>query len=490
MAASKVFNPTIVSAIIDGAPGSMKDVAAAYTKTLGELNKALGLPEFTGRNAGKGGFSLAKTQAPLPNPGLESLRKDFFAVNAALRPTERSVALALGVQYTTQMAVIRGKIGILNLTHEGAPVRAMPLMDKPTPRDSPVLIRGEPNNRGPVVPRHFLTLLGGSESAPFKDGSGRLEMAQAIASKDNPLTARVITNRVWQWHFGQAIVRTVSDFGLRSEPPTHPELLDWMASWLTEHNWSLKQLNKLIVMSATYQQDSRPTESGLASDPTNQWLWRANVQRLDFEQVRDTFLNASAALDDSKVGGKPFQIGGVSTIATTAKNRYAGLDPGALNTNPNRRTVYAMIDRAALPEMFNTFDFANPEISTGERVLTTVPQQALFMMNSPFIAEQVRNLFARKDFPKNGTDEEKVAFIYRTAFQRPPTPIEIEQARAFLNADPKSAVETNGLIPKEVGAGSGGLKKAAANAAANKPLNPWERYAQVVFLTNELMFIK
>jgi Protein of unknown function (DUF1553)/Protein of unknown function (DUF1549)/Planctomycete cytochrome C len=490
MAASSVFNPTLVGAIIDGSPNSLTDVAKIYSKTFAELQKTMNLPEFTGRTPNKEAFSVAKVQTPLGRPEMESLRSDFFSGKSALRPTERTVATTFGVQFTTAMAVIRGKIGILNLTHEGAPVRAMPLIDKVTPRDSVVLIRGEPNNRGPVVPRHFLTLLGGSEKAPFTDGSGRLELAQSIANKDNPLTARVITNRVWQWHFGQAIVRTVSDFGTRSEPPTHPELLDWMASWLIEHNWSLKQLNKLIVMSATYQQESRPTDAGLAADPTNQWLWRANVQRLDFEQVRDTLLTASATLDDTKIGGKPFQIGGVSTIAAVGKNRYAGLEAGALQTNPNRRTVYAMIDRAALPEMFNTFDFANPEISTGERVLTTVPQQALFMMNSPFIAEQMRNLLARKDFPKSGSDEDKIKFIYRTAFQRQPTAAELEQARAFFNADPKTQLETNAILPQVVGSNTGGIKKAAQTPQANKPLTPWERYAQVLFLTNELMFIK
>ncbi len=490
MAASPVFNPSIVSALIDAAPTSLQDAAAAYNKSFGELQKALALPEFAGRTGGKTTFALAKTLGPLAKPSLENLRKDVFALQSSLRPSERTVSLTLGGVFANSMAAIRSKVGMLNLTHAGAPVRAMPLLDKPTPRDSPVLIRGEPNNRGPVVPRHFLTLLGGSESAPFKDGSGRLELARNIASKDNPLTARVITNRIWQWHFGQAIVRTVSDFGTRSEPPTHPELLDWMATWLMDHDWSLKQLTKLIVMSATYQQDSHPTDAGLAADPTNQWLWRSNVQRLDFEQVRDTLLNASSTLDDAQVGGKPFQLGGVSTLQTSAKGRYAGMGAGALSTHPNRRTVYAMIDRSALPEMFNTFDFANPEISTGERVITTVPQQALFMMNSPFVAEQIRNLFNRADFPKTGTDAEKVTFIYRTAFQRTPTAREIEQARSFLNADPKTQLETNSLLPKEVGANPGGLKKAVQAPQTNKPLSPWERYAQVVFLTNELMYIK
>jgi hypothetical protein len=344
------------------------------------------------------------------------------------------------------------------------------------------------------VPRRFLTLLGGSDEKPFTNGSGRLELAQAIANRDNPLTARVIVNRVWQWHFGEGIVRTPSDFGTRSEPPTHPELLDWLSTWFMDHGWSLKELNKLIVTSATYQQDSKLSEDAMASDPTNQWLWRFNVQRLDFEQVRDTLLAISDSLDASSTGGRPFVLnGGAASSATPEKKRYATLDPSVLPANANRRTVYAMIDRSNLPDIFTTFDFANPEISTGERVLTTVPQQALFMMNSPFIAEQVRSLFGRKDFPRTGSDDDKIRFIFRTALQRPPTAKELESARGFLDTDPKDLAETNALIAPNAIGGSPqerGLKKATATPVSSKPLNNWERYAQVLLLTNELMYLR
>jgi hypothetical protein len=347
-------------------------------------------------------------------------------------------------------------------------------------------VRGEPQNRGPIVPRQFLSVITGENRKPFTDGSGRLEMAKLIASKDNPLTARVIANRVWQWHFGQAIVRTVSDFGTRSEPPTHPQLLDWLATSLMENGWSLKKLNKLIVMSATYQQDSRPNEKAMTIDPTNQWLWRMNIQRLDFEQVRDSLLTFGAKLDLT-MGGTPFPL---SSTPNGGKGRYASVDFDT-KTNPNRRSVYAFIDRSALPEMLNTFDFANPDMSTGERIMTTVPQQALFMMNSPFLAEQVKNILARPDIAAAKTDAEKVRLLFRTLFQRAPSAAELKLAEQFLSSEmpePKTS-ETAPVAIGKTDPTTGKLAKKAAPTGPMKPLNQWERYTQVVLLTNELIFL-
>jgi hypothetical protein len=252
-----------------------------------------------------------------------------------------------------------------------------------------------------------------------------------------------------------------------------------------DHNWSLKQLTKLIVMSATYQQDSRPSEQGLVQDPTNQWLWRFNVQRLDFEAVRDTLLTVGAQLETAPLGGRPFQLAGESSLPSDRKNRFTGVDTSALTTSPNRRSVYALIDRAGLPEMFNTIDFANPDMSTGERVLTTVPQQSLFMMNSPFVATQVRNLLKRSDFPSDGSIEERVRFIFATALQRPPTSDEIQLAQRFIEAESQTATENKPVLNGNVG--SVGLRKAQPEP---KSLTPWERYAQVVLLTNEVMFVR
>ena len=454
----------------------MNDVAAAYTEVLGSLHTKLGLPEFVGyKGGGKVRFDAAKTQTVLDDPAMEALRKQIFGSDSQIMPDEKTMTRALGNQFTTQQNAIRAKAVALDLAHPGAPVKAMALVDKATPRDSAVLIRGEPANRGPVAPRQFLAVLSGENRKPFTDGSGRLELAQAIASRDNPLTARVMVNRVWQWHFGQAIVRTVSDFGTRSEPPTHPELLDWLANSFMDNGWSLKKLHKLIVTSATYQQASRPTDAGMKIDPTNQWLWRNNIQRLDFEQVRDSFLAIAGKLDLT-MGGQPFRLGASGGMG---KGNYGMPDLSNLSGNPNRRTVYAMIDRASLPDMFGTFDFANPDMTTGERIMTTVPQQALFMMNSPFVAEQVRNILARSDFPSTGTDEEKVRFLLRTVFQRAPKPAELELAKRFLN-DEAGNVGENEPAPVE------GKK---ASAQKSKPLDTWERYTQVVLLTNELIYI-
>ncbi len=487
MRTSARHNTSLLDALIEKAPESLEDVAQVYNTVFARLHKELGLPEYEGIKVKRGiAPELRKTLAPLQDASLESLRNDLFGNNAKWLPEERILAKTLGAAFLNPQAAIRGKMASLNLTHAGAPVRAMTLVDKARPKDSNLLVRGEAGNLGPLVPRHFLTLLGGDESKPFTDGSGRLELARAIANPENPLTARVIVNRVWQWHFGQAIVRTVSDFGTRSEPPTHPELIDFLANYLVENNWSLKKLNKFIVMSSAYQQDSRPTEASMAVDPTNQWLWRFNVQRLDFEQVRDTLLTVGAQLETESIGGRPFQLSGDSSLGTVKRNKFTGVDTSALSTSPNRRSVYAMIDRAGLPEIFNTFDFANPDISTGERVLTTVPQQSLFMMNSPFVAAQVRNLVQRKDFPANSSDEERIRFIFTTVLQRLPTTEEVELSKRFLAAEPQSLAETNALIATN--ASAGGLKK--ANAAAPQSLSPWERYAQVVLLMNELMFIR
>jgi hypothetical protein len=480
-------NIALLNALEERVPSSMTDVALVYNELFTQLHKALALPEYAGYKAAKrgGAFPLERTLVAMKDVDMELLRKDVFGRDSTWLPEERILAKTLGAAFANAQAATRGKISALELTHPGAPVRAMTLADKGAPKDSPVLIRGEAENRGPVVPRHFLTLLGGSESRPFTDGSGRLELARAIASRDNPLTARVIVNRVWQWHFGQAIVRTVSDFGTRSEPPTHPELIDWLANYLMDHNWSLKQLTKLIVMSATYQQDSCPSEQGLVQDPTNQWLWRFNVQRLDFEAVRDTLLTVGAQLETAPLGGRPFQLAGESSLPSDRKNRFTGVDTSALTTSPNRRSVYALIDRAGLPEMFNTFDFANPDMSTGERVLTTVPQQSLFMMNSPFVATQVRNLLKRSDFPSDGSIEERVRFIFATALQRPPTSDEIQLAQRFIEAESQTATENKPVLNGNVG--SVGLRKAQPEP---KSLTPWERYAQVVLLTNEVMFVR
>ncbi len=472
IASSPEVNPTMAKAITATDPKSLKDVAAVYTEVLAALHGQLKVERFAPDQ--KVAFDITKTDVVLADESMETLRRHLFGSASPILPDDATVTRSQYL-FPRMKAAIYAKVMGLELTHPGAPVMAMTLVDKPVPKDSPVLIRGEPENRGPVVPRQFLSVLSGEDRKPFTDGSGRLELARAVASRDNPLTARVIVNRVWQWHFGQAIVTTVSDFGFRSEPPTHPEMLDWLATWFMDNGWSLKKLHKVIVTSAVYQQDSRSNEAGLNADPANQWLWRFNLRRLDFEELRDTLLALSRQLDPT-LGGRPFALGKLGP--EMVKSKYEGPDYSGLKDNlPNRRTVYALVDRSGLAEVLNTFDFADPDMSTGERIMTTVPQQALFMMNSPFVAEQVRILVASSEFPASGTDEDKVRFLFRTILQRAPQPEELELARQFLGDDAGNASE-----PAPVG----GKKNVQP---ATKPLSTWERYAQVVLLTNELIYV-
>ena len=249
--------------------------------------------------------------------------------------------------------------------------RAMVMRDAPKPVDPHVFLRGNPGRPGKAVPRQFLKVLSGPDRKPFQKGSGRLELARAIADPANPLTARVLANRVWLWHFGQGLVTTPSDFGLRSDPPSHPELLDDLALFLINSGWSIKGLHRRIMLSSTYQQQSNLRPDCLDRDPQNRLLWRFNRQRLDFEALRDSILAVAGTLDLSE--------GGPSVVLT---------EPPF----PARRTVYGFIDRQNLDGVYRTFDFAVPDATSPKRFVTTVPQQALFLMNSPLVQAQAKAL--------------------------------------------------------------------------------------------------
>jgi hypothetical protein len=283
----------------------------------------------------------------------------------------------------------------------GAPPRAMTVEDTPTPHSPKVFIRGNSGSTGEEVPRAFLSVLSPAERPAYKTG-GRLELAEAIVARDNPLTARVWVNRAWQRLFGAGLVRTPSDFGTRGEPPTHPELLDGLAVRFLEDGGSTKKLLKLVVTSAAYRRSSTGAPSAL--DPENRLLARQNRRRLDLEATRDSLLAAAGRLD--------LAMGGRSLVLETAP--YS-----------TRRTVYGWIDRLNLANLYKTFDFALPDMHSPQRHVTTVPLQALFLMNSPFALEQARHLAAR--VPANDVDG-----LYRAVFGRAPSSEERRLGREFL----------------------------------------------------------
>jgi hypothetical protein len=321
------------------------------------------------------------------------------------------------------------------------PPRAMVMNDNPRPSEPVVFLRGNPGSRGPQVPRRMPELLG--TRTTFKDGSGRLELAKAIVDPANPLTARVFVNRVWLGHFGQGLIRTPSDFGVRTEPPPQPELLDYLAKRFIEDGWSIKKLHKRILLTDAYKRSSTATPEMILADAENLYLARQNRRRLDFESTRDSLLVAAGQLDET-LAGKSVDL--------------------FVQPFTKRRAVYAFIDRQNLPGTFRAFDLASPDQHTPQRFQTTVPQQALYMMNNAFAVERARDVMKRDDVAKATKDADKVKAIYRAVLSRNPTEQEVALALEF-QAD------------------------AAKEKTTFTQLGSWEQLAQVLLLSNEFLFV-
>ena len=317
-------------------------------------------------------------------------------------------------------------------SHPGAPAHAMVMVDNPKPTTPRVFIRGNPANPGPEVPRRFLSCVAGENAPPFVDGSGRLELAKAIASPGNPLTARVMVNRLWTLHFGQGLVRTPSDFGLRSDPPSHPDLLDFLARRFSgELKWSLKGLHRLLTTSAVYRQRADGDPAYVAVDPDNKLLWKMNRRRLEFEALRDSLLAVAGRLDTT-LGGRPEPLVTNPTVkqkmnAETITNEGGG--DASQDVYSRRRAIYLFVDRQNLPQTMRFFDFASPDQHSPQRFVTTVPQQALFLMNNPFVLEQSRHLAARAG---EGDVASKIHALHRILFGRAATADELAGGRRFL----------------------------------------------------------
>lgn len=283
------------------------------------------------------------------------------------------------------------------------------ICDKKKTADIKISIRGDRNNLGEVAPRRFLAILSKGERKTFTKGSGRMELAEAIADENNPLTARVIVNRVWQHHFGHGIVATPSNFGQLGERPTHPELLDYLASEFMANGWSLKKLHRSILLSSTYALSAEVDSANADKDPANTLLWRANRQRLDAESLRDSILFVSGKLD---------------------------LTPGGqaepLDKTNNKRTVYGFISRRKLDGMLALFDFPNPNSTSESRSATNVPLQRLFLMNSDFVEREANALAQRYSTKK---DEERVRGMYLALFGREPDAEEMRLGLSYAGKE-------------------------------------------------------
>jgi len=325
------------------------------------------------------------------------------------------------------------------------------------PRDLNIFVRGDAGRLGPLVRRRFPRVLdqatyGNSPNSTedrdiyFSNGSGRLELAQAIAHRDNPLTARVIVNRVWMHHFGVGLVDTPSSFGVTGSRPTHPELLDDLTVRFLDQGWSLKWLHREIMLSATYQQSSQNANSAdrQTADPANRLLSHFNRRRLDVEAFRDAVLAVSDELDRS--------IGGPSGDADDA--------------NFHRRTIYAAVSRHKLSDTLQTFDFPDPAIHCSTRARTTTPLQQMFVLNSPFMRQQSEALAARLQGEGGDSVVDRVRYAHRLLFAREPNQAELQIARDFLN--------------------HGRYENRDADDAAP---DPWQRYAHALLSSNEFTYL-
>lgn len=300
----------------------------------------------------------------------------------------------------------------VDASHPGAPPRAMAVTDSARPVTPVIFVRGDINRKGDPVPRRFLQVLDPSQTPYPEDSSGRHQLAQQIVARDNPLTARVWANQVWRHLIGSPLASSVSDFGLQAPAPSHPELLDFMASALADRQWSTKDLIRDILLSRTYQQTSHIPEGASAqeTDPDNRLLWRANRRRLDFEAMRDGILATSGRLE-TDLGGRP---------ADLFAEPFSG-----------RRTIYGLIDRVNLDPLFITFDFPSPDIASPERSQTLIPQQALFALNDSFIISQARAL-ARRAAQNAQNPGEIIQQLYQHTYLRAPTRAEATLASHFL----------------------------------------------------------
>ena len=403
----------LLAALREQPPATMLDAADAFGRV---ISAALKTPDAPGLAA-----VINRPDSPLEF-SREAVAQDLlrFVTEAQIVARKDNEAAAK----------VREKLIVLEAT---APVeRAQALVVAGPPVDPHVLIRGDRHKPGAAVPRRLPQLLATLDDRSFAD-DGRLELARALVHPRNPLTARVIVNRIWQQHFGAGLVATADDFGATGERPVHPELLDHLAAWFIAHGWSVKALQRYLMTSATWRQSSAPQTAALTRDPGNRLLWRMSPRRLEFEALRDSLLRVAGRLDP-RLGG-----------------RSAPLDDENV-----RRAVYGYTDRFRIPALLRNFDVANPDQSIARRGETTHPLQALYFLNSPFVRAQAESVNRQPEIAERLEPDERIDALYRRILIRRPSADEVALARRFLGTAPGPAA--------------------------------WNQFAQALLLSNEFIY--
>ncbi|MDB5391687.1 MAG: Protein of unknown function (DUF1553)/Protein of unknown function (DUF1549)/Planctomycete [Planctomycetaceae bacterium] len=384
-------------------------------------------------------------QADLPQPHAGLLEQVFQKQNGpAILPLDKVEGLLTG---DAKQKLTDFKTELAKRQKESPPMYPVAhSLTEGKPADMRIYLRGNHQKPGPEAPRRFLAVLTPDEPQPFTQGSGRLELARAIASPNNPLTARVIVNRVWQQHFGRGIVGTPSNFGSLGERPSHPQLLDHLSHFFMANGWSFKKLHREIVLSATYQLSSGFDAHNLEVDADNRYFWRMNRRRLDVEAWRDSLLSVSGGLDPT-VGGPSGDLG---------------------SAGYSRRTLYGKISRHDLNPLLRLFDFPDPNITSEKRTQTTVPLQQLFVLNSEFFVRQAQALTKRLTSDPKEADAERIRRAYLLLYGRPATEDELQLGQSFLAA---TAITDDKGQP------------------AMSNLSAWQQYTQVLLGANEFTYV-
>ncbi|MBP88607.1 MAG: hypothetical protein CMJ64_18140 [Planctomycetaceae bacterium] len=381
----------------------------------------------------------AKSDAATASDRLAAAKQELEAVTKKIADAKAEIdelKKTLGFEVPVADSLTEEQIRVEEINKDRMKIVYYP--DKP--RDLNVFIRGDAGRLGPLVQRRFLQILSKGEPVAFSNGSGRLELARAIANRDNPLTARVAVNRVWMHHFGIGLVDTPSNFGVTGSQPSHPELLDDLTVRFMENGWSVKWLHREIMLSSTYQQ-SASMSGDTSSDPDNRLLSHFNRRRLDAEAFRDSVLAVSGKLDDSLRGPS-----GDADDATFL-----------------RRTIYASVSRHKLSDTLQTFDFPDPAIHCAKRADTTTPLQQMFVLNSPFVRQQANALAGRAQSDGGETLDQRATYLHQLLFARNPREAELQIAREFFAEVAATDEQTT--------------------------VTRWQRYAHALLSSNEFLYV-
>lgn len=444
------WNPLVLDAVIQGKPKSIQELASLYGEVFAQQHKQWMTALLQTSLEAAVGASVLPDDHPehqaINSPSHRQLRHHLYGPNTPFCVSEDDASKLTNRTIADMISGKRSAIHQLNLSSPGAPPRAMVLEESATPEQQHIYLRGNPLSRGPSVPARFLTAIPLDQSGSFQDGKRRLGLARSVISPSNPLTSRVLVNWVWQQHFGAGLVRTPDDFGTRGLPPTHPELLDYLADEFQKNGWSLRWLHQQILATQVYRQGSVEDQNSRQIDPENRLLWRMPKRRLDFEAMRDAMLWISGELDLTQ-GGRPVDF--------------------ESNASVTRRSVYGFVNRDIVSPLMSTFDVANPNACTSKRPETTVPQQTLFALNSEFIQERATKIAALTNADPAMSNSERIGLLFQKILGRKANADEEQLALSFID---QSLADV-------------------ANAQPTDPARPWIQLAHALLASNEFTFI-